>query len=256
MKDRLQQLLDEHEVLYGVLCRDPTIVQLELMAMTGYHVVWLDLEHCSLSNEHAARLGRTISHLGMVPLVRIPELARTHVQVLLDSGIEILALPDVRNVSEAAKFVQLGKYPPLGQRGVSSTTVNLDYSLTDPANAFRTSNVATRLLAMIESDQGFEALDAILDINGIDMITVGPADWAAQSGLYGDASKKQLAPKIEHVFRAAAAAGKITVHNVSDASDVRRCRDLGIRIMMVGVDVSLHRKVLAETLGNLKDGPG
>ena len=224
--------------------------------MTGYHVVWLDLEHCALSNEHAAQLGRTISHLGMVPLVRIPELARTHIQVFLDGGIEILALPDVRNVAEAEKFVQLGKFPPLGQRGVSSTTVNLDYSLTDPEKAFRTSNIATRLMAMVESDQGFDALDAILITNGIDMITVGPADWAAQSGLYGEESKKQLAPKIEHVFRTAAAADKITVHSVSDASGVRRCRDWGVRILMVGVDVSLHRKVLAETLGNLKDGRG
>ena len=39
MQDRLQQLLDEHDHLFGVICRDATVVQLELLALAGYHVV-------------------------------------------------------------------------------------------------------------------------------------------------------------------------------------------------------------------------
>ena len=252
MHDQLQRLLDEHDILYGVLCRDPTLIQLELMALAGYHLVWLDLEHCSLTNDDAVRLGRTIAHLGMVSLVRIPELARTHVQVLLDGGINIVNLPDVRSAAQVSQFVQLGKYPPLGQRGVSSTTANLDYSLTNTEQAFRAANAATRLMVLIESDQGFDALDAILNVEGLDMISVGPGDWAAQSGLHGEQAKRELAPKIEHVFRAAAEAGKLTVHMVADAEGVRRCRDWGVRIMLAGVDINMHRKALTESLQKLQ----
>ena len=253
MKDRFQQLLDENEILYGLLCRDPTTIQLELMALAGYHVVWLDLEHAPLTNEHAVELGRTISHLGMVPLVRIPELARTHVQVLLDGGICILNLPDVRSAGQAAEFVRLGKYPPLGKRGVSTTTANLDYVLKDPQKDLAAANSATRLMVMIESDQGYSDLDAILDIEGLDMITVGPSDWSVQSGCYDVVAKQHLAEKIEHVFKAATKAGKITVHNVSDVAGVRQCRDWGVRVMMVGVDVHVQRKALADTLDALRN---
>ena len=91
MIDRLAQLLREHDRLFVMICRDATPTDVELMAQAGYHVVWLDLEHSPQPISDAVRLGRTVSHLGMVPLVRVPEMSRSHVQVLLDAGIEIIA---------------------------------------------------------------------------------------------------------------------------------------------------------------------
>ena len=99
------------------------------MAQAGYHVVWLDLEHSHQSDEEAIHLSRTIAHLGMVPLVRIPELSRTHVQRLLDGGIEIITLPMVKDAAQATELVHLGKYPPIGRRGISSSTPRTGYTL-------------------------------------------------------------------------------------------------------------------------------
>ena len=198
-------------------------------------------------------MARTIVHLGMVPLVRIPELTRTHVQVLLDGGIEILVLPDVRGADQAAEFVRLGKYPPLGQRGVCSSSANFNYHLRDPQQDFTAANSATRLMVMIESDEGYDALDATLDVEGVDMVTVGAADWAADSGLYGDAAKSHLAPKIEHVVKASAAAGRMTAMGVFDVDNVARSRNLGVRIIFVGVDVNLQRDMLTDTLGRFRN---
>ncbi len=253
MQDRLQQLLDEHDHLFGVICRDATVVQLELLALAGYHVVYLDLEHGSQSNAEAVQLARTIIHLGMVPLVRIPELSRTHVQVLLDGGVEILTLPNVRTAQQAADFVQLGKYPPLGERGLCSSSANFNYQLRDPEQELPALNKATRLSVMIESDQGYEALDSILDVEGIDIVTVGAADWGAASGLYGAAAKAQLGPKVEHVLTAAAKAGRMTSLGVFDSSNLDRYCDLGVRIFFVGVDVNLKRDVLADTLDRFRN---
>ena len=253
MQDRLKELLDKHDHLFGVICRDTTMVELELMALAGYHVVWLDLEHGPQSNAEAVRLARTITHLGMVPLVRIPELSRTHVQVLLDGGIQILTLPDVRTAQQAAAFVQLGKYPPVGRRGVSSSSANFDYHLRDPVQDFRASNEATRLMVMIESDQGYEELDAMLNVDGVDMVTIGAADWAADSGLDSATAKTQLAPKIEGVLVAAAQAGKITAMGVFDPNEVSHYRELGVRVIFVGVDVNLKRQTLVDTLGRFRD---
>ena len=256
MKDRLKELLEEHDHLYGVICRDTTIVELELMAQAGYHVVWLDLEHGTQSNTEAIRVSRTITHLGMVPMVRMPELSRSHVQVLADGGIQILNLPDVRTPEQAETFVHLGKYPPVGGRGVCSSSVNFDYHLADPVQDLVDSNDATRLMVMIESDPGYEALDSILSVDGIDMLTIGPADWAASSGLDSVTAKAQLAPKIEHVLEAAAQAGKITAMGAFDPNSVSRYLELGVRIIFVGVDVNMKRKMLIDTLGRFHDEEG
>ena len=142
------------------------------------------------------RLGRTATHLGMVPLVRMPELSRTQVQRLLDGGIQVLALPDVRTAEEAARFVQMGKYPPVGRRGVSSSSAGTAYTMgADPKQTLREVNEATHLMLMIESDEAYESLDEILAVDGIDMVTVGPMDWSVSLGLFGD--EAQDAPDAE-----------------------------------------------------------
>ena len=149
--------------------------------------------------------------------------------------------------------MQLGKYPPLGERGVCSSSANFDYHLRDPVQDLSTSNDATRLMVMIESDQGYEELDAILSVEGIDMLTIGPADWAAHSALESATAKTQLAPKIEGVLKAAAQAGKVTSMGVFDSNDASRYRELGVRVFFVGVDVNLKRRTLVDTLGRFRD---
>jgi 2-keto-3-deoxy-L-rhamnonate aldolase RhmA len=247
--DRLGELLDRHQVLFGVICRDPTLIDIELLAQTGYHIVWIDLEHGSLDPVEMMRLSRTITHLGMLPLVRIIELSRSHVQSLLDGGFQAVVLPNVTDANQAAEFVRLGKYPPLGARGLSSTSAGSNYTLgDDPQKTLALANQAAHLMAMFESDQGFAQMDQILQIDGIDLITVGPNDWAASLGLFGQKGKAQLAAKIDQVVVAAVAAGKIVVMGVSSPQEAEHFVNLGARALFLGVDVALKRKVFTETL--------
>ncbi len=254
MSGRFRELLKTHDVLYGVICRDTTMTELELMAQIGYSVIFLDLEHSPQSTAEVLRLGRTISHLGMVPLVRIPELSRTHVQCLLDGGIEILTLPDVKNAAQASRLVQLGKFPPLGERGVSTSSAGTRFALgTDPQRALREANERTSLMVMIESDEGYEALDDILKVEGIDLVTVGEMDWSVSLGLFGPEAKQVLAPKIERVLTAAHRSGKILAMGGGRPQQAALYRKLGVRLFFVGVDVNLKRKMLSESLSGFKE---
>ena len=112
MADRLTQLLDENQLLYGMLCRDATLTDLELIAQAGYHIVWIDMEHAPYNPAETVRFCRTIIHLGMVPMVRIAELTKTHVQMLLDGGVQILLMPHIEDDRGAAELVRLSKFPP------------------------------------------------------------------------------------------------------------------------------------------------
>ncbi len=253
MNDRLGELLAANDVLYCMLCRDATAIDIELYAQEGYHIVWLDLEHSAQSTDEVLRLGRTVSHLGMVPLVRVLELSRTHLQRLLDGGIPIVNLPDIRSADEARELVRLGKYPPMGGRGASSTSAGTGYRLgADPQETLRQTNLATHMMTMIESDEGYGNLDEILAVDGIDILTVGPSDWSIGLGLFGQAASDHLAPKIDHVFRAAHAAGKTTVMGVGSAEQVRHYYDLGVRVFSIGADVSVKRRAYAEAIAPLK----
>ena len=252
LTDRLGELLAENDVLYGLTCRDLTHTDLELMAQVGYHIVWIDLEHGPQSNVEALALARTASHLGIVPLVRIVEMSRTHVQGLLDGGVEALVLPDIRTADEAARFVELGKYPPMGQRGVSSTSAGTGFRLgADPLETLKEANGATRLMVMFESDEGYENRDDIMDVAGVDLATVGPMDWSVGLGLAPGEAKPLLEPKIEAVLESVAKAGKMATMSVTSSDEMRRYRDRGVRVFFLGVDISLKRQGLEETLARV-----
>ena len=258
MKDRLGELLHENDVLYGLICRDATLTDVELMAQEGYHIVWLDLEHGPQSTEEAIRLSRTILHLGMVPLVRIVELSRTHVQRLLDGGVRVLTLPDIRSADQAAELARLGKYPPLGERGVSSTSGGTDFSIgPDPQRTLRETNESTHLMVMFESDEGLASLDAILDVESVDMVTIGPMDWSVSLGMFGAEAQAHMAPKIETVLTSGSRAGKITAMGATASPEqTKRYRELGARIFFIGVDIALKREALAETKARFQEGLG
>ncbi len=256
MEDRLGDLLRENDVLYGLTCRDATATDIELMAQAGYHVVWIDLEHGPQSAAKAISLGRMATHLGMIALVRILELSRTHVQRLLDGGIQMLNLPDVSDAEEAAEFVRLGKYPPLGQRGVSSTSAGTGFSLgADPRRVLERANETTRLMVMFEGDRAYENRESILAVDGIDVVTVGPMDWSIGLGLFGQEADAYLAPKIDNLLEDIRDAGKTATMSVSSPEAAMRYRKMGVRIFFLGVDVAMKREMLAGAIRPFKPQP-
>ncbi len=254
MEDRLGTLLAENDVLYGVICRDATPVDIELFAQAGYHFIWLDLEHSPQSPAEVMRLCRQIMHMGMVPQIRIVELIRTHMQQLLDGGAQIITLPDVRTVAEAQKLVAMGKYPPVGQRGVSTCAAGTDYTMgDDPQQTLALANQAVHLMVMFESDEGYERLDDILAVPGYDLANIGPMDWGVNLGLFGAAAKEHLGPKIEHVIKASVAAGKTMAMAAMDADQAKAYVDLGVRMLMIGVDVAAKRKMWMDQIEKIRN---
>ena len=253
MNDRLGELLQEHSVLYSVLCRDITPTDIELYAQAGYHLIWLDLEHSAQSTTEALLLGRLITHLGMVPLARILELTRTHIQRLLDGGIQVITLPDVRNEQQARDLVRLGKFPPVGERGVSSNTAGVDFNLgSNPAATLQSANEATHLMALCESDEGYANREEIIGVEGIDIFGVGPSDWATGLGLFGKDAEEHLTPRIENIIRAIRQAGKICIMGASTAEQAGYYRDLGAQILMVGGDITIKRQAYFSALTSLR----
>ena len=106
---------------------------------------------------------------------------------------------------------------------------------------------------MFESDEGYEALDAILGVEGIDMVGVGRQDWAVGLGLYGDRAESDLGPKIETVYGSASRARKTISVSVSSPDEASHYVDLGARVFFLGVDVTIKRRALAETIAPFKD---
>jgi 2-keto-3-deoxy-L-rhamnonate aldolase RhmA len=245
MTDRLKELLDQHDILYGIICRDPTMIELELIAQAGYHLVWVDLQHGAFSVPDVIRTSRTISHLGMFPLVRVGELLQSEMQRLLDGGVKCLLLPLIRDAAMTEQFVRFTKFPPVGELSVGSCGTGTDYTLSDNTETtLQQFNEQMHLMVQFECDRSLANLDSILQVNGIDMVTIGPLDWAVGLGLSNEAANPTVAKKADEVLIAANQAGKITAMGISSAQQADHYSKLGVRLLFVGVDIALKRKAL------------
>ena len=79
---------------------------------------------------------------------------------------------------------RFAKYPPRGIRGVGGERAT-DWGLSLKEYT-QTANEQTLVFPLIETIEGGEALDAILDVPGVDGIFFGPADYSSSCGHVGE----------------------------------------------------------------------
>jgi len=249
MTDRLSDLLHAHPVLFGVLCRDATATELELMRAAGYDAVWFDLEHGGQGMSGVIALARTARLLGLASFVRVPDLAKASVQPLLDAGVDALILPDIEGAAQARSFVRLCRFPPLGRRGASSSTPWVDYAgASDAAKRIAAGDDGVHLAVQFESEEAFREIDDILAVDGIDMVTVGPLDWRVRA----PRDVASVGEHVETVLRRTVKSGKVAVVAVEDPAIAARYRAAGARIVFVGIDVGLRRQMYADALARFR----
>ena len=114
----------------------------------------------------------------------------------LDAGFSGVICPLVNSAEDALRLVQSTRYAPLGSRSFGPTRANMVYGT---GNA-KAANAAVMVLAMIETRQALDNLDAILAVEGIDGVYVGPSDLGLSLG-----NEPTLAPTAPLVLQAIAA---------------------------------------------------
>jgi 2-keto-3-deoxy-L-rhamnonate aldolase RhmA len=121
-------------------------------------------------------------------------------------------------VEEARRAVASTKYPPQGFRGIASVRGG-KYGL--DTGYLKEANDQVMVFLQVETKEAVKAIDAILDVPGIDVCFVGPNDLAADLGHTGELSHPEVVAAIDKVDRAAKAR-KIPLGTVSRGWDAAR----------------------------------
>ena len=89
----------------------------------------------------------------------------------------------------AKKVVEASRYRPIGMRGLSFSTRAAQYTIKDKNEHLRDSITKQLVTVQIESKEAVENLEEIGEIEGIDVLFLGPGDlsnslwstWSSQS---------------------------------------------------------------------------
>ncbi|NQX28063.1 4-hydroxy-2-oxovalerate aldolase [Microbacteriaceae bacterium VKM Ac-2854] len=184
----------------------PNIAGLEIVAQAGYATVIFDAEH---GNFDLADLNRTIPFakaLGLTVLIKVYAPERAPIQQALDFGADGVIIPHILDATHAAAVCSFAKLPPLGDRSLAGGRT-MSYRGFD-ANWSAAQDRATLCLPMVEDPAALDDVDAILALDTVDGIFIGPGDLFARRGGGGYRITVFEENTLRALGRAARAAGK------------------------------------------------
>ncbi|HEX2949225.1 MAG TPA: aldolase/citrate lyase family protein [Armatimonadota bacterium] len=209
----------------------------EVLATAGFDWIGIDMEHTDIDTAGFAALARGLSGRGPVPLARVRENDTLAIRQVLDLGAQGVIVPLVHTAEEAEHAVQAAKYPPRGVRGFCFSRMN-NWGVDFDAYA-TTANENVAVVVMIESRQGVENIDAILAVDGVDGVFIGPYDLSGSYGVPGQTTHTLVQAGCRRVLDACAGAGKAAgLHVViPTAANIRQAIADGYTFLALGVDI-------------------
>lgn len=185
------------ETLAGAWCAlaDANVVE----ALTHLDLDWLmlDAEHGFARADACAELLRAAQAGGCAALVRVPNLDPSLIGRALDLGADGIMVPRIHSATAARLAVAACYYPPRGTRGVGPVRA-AGYGTDRDYLAQANRRVAP--LLQIESREGVENIDEILEVSRIGAVFIGPNDLAASLGHFADLRHGEVEEAIQHVL--------------------------------------------------------
>ncbi|RPH27791.1 2,4-dihydroxyhept-2-ene-1,7-dioic acid aldolase [Buttiauxella warmboldiae] len=166
----------------------PSGYSAEIAGHQGYDSVTVDMQHGMIDFASALSMLQAISATPATPLARVNSNEPAQIMRLLDAGAWGIICPMISTARQAQQFVAACRYPPLGNRSFGPARALLYGGKDYPQHA----NEEILTLAMIETREGLNNLDAILDTHGLDGIFIGPNDLSL--ALTGSASAESQHP--------------------------------------------------------------
>jgi 2-keto-3-deoxy-L-rhamnonate aldolase RhmA len=234
------------------MVRNPAI--LSLMRSAGLDFARVDMEHTALTIEHIADLAVLSRALDFPIAVRPPHANREWITRLLDVGVWNLHCPQVENAAHAREVVNASRYAPMGLRGNGGLSAATGFDHTVPLMERRThANRQVFVTVMFETARAFDDLDAIAAMEGIDALTIGPADLAQDLGVAGKPEQGRVLD--EHRDRILAAArkhGKVAAMLVGSFEEMQKWKEAGVTLLAYSSDADILYSGYATAMKRIK----
>ncbi len=224
-----------------------------IAAEAGAEFIVFDMEHSGWSMETIRMLMATTPH-PTVPMVRIPAAEYHFVARALDMGAMGIMVPMVESIAQAELLARSAKYPPAGRRGTAFGVAHDDYKSGDIVETMRSANEEQILIAQIESRAGLENVDAIADVEGIDVLWIGHYDLTTSLGIPGQFGHPTFKEAVARISKACRDHGKIGGFMAADVENAKWMLAQGFRMQAFGGDLSLYGRALAAGLTAVREG--
>ncbi|CAN5744121.1 2-dehydro-3-deoxyglucarate aldolase [soil metagenome] len=222
----IRQRVLARETTFGAFLVIDSPATVEICARSGLDWVLIDLEHGMASEAGLVPLLMATSGTPAAALVRVESGARPRVGRVLDMGAEGVMVPQIHSAAEARSVARWLRTQPGGERGVALFTRGMDYGGRGHDGA-ATRHEDLLGIVQIESTAALAAVDEMAEVEGVDVLFVGPTDLSHALGIPGRIEAPVYDEAIRRVAGVARNAGKAAGVLVWRPEDTARYAELG-----------------------------
>jgi 4-hydroxy-2-oxoheptanedioate aldolase len=216
--NKLKAKVKRGEKAWGVAFKFKSLSMVELAAQLGFDYIFLEGEHGALSLQDIEEMCIVADALGLGTVARVPNLDRDTILQFLDRGVMGIRGPHIATREAAEALVSACKFAPQGIRSFSTGRA-AEYSKPDDILAYMArANEEVMTIALIEDEEGLHNLPEILEVEGLDVVAIGPYDLAQSMGEPSPA-RPRVADAIKRGVEQIRASGRIRERDWMDRID-------------------------------------
>jgi 4-hydroxy-2-oxoheptanedioate aldolase len=240
----LREVLTSGQPSIGGWCVMPGSFSAEVMARAAFDWVCIDLQHGLIGYQEMLGMLQAVAVAAVPAVVRVPWNDPAWIMKALDAGAAGVIVPMVNSPEEAAAAVGACRYPPTGYRSWGPTRAALGVPDFSPELA----NRAVICAVMVETVPALERLGEIVSVPGVDVVFIGPSDFAISMGFAPRSDDKEHRRRLEEVPGVCRKHGVVAGIACGSLELLGRWRQAGYTMLAAPSDMVLLRQAATAML--------
>ena len=228
---------------------DPAVT--ELAALAGFDCVWLDMEHVPHTDTDILNHIRAAKMHDMDTLVRVKRGSYSDMIHPLEMDASGIMVPHLMSFEEAKEIVYYTKFHPVGRRPLDGGYADGAYCMLPPDEYIKQANKERFVVVQIEDPEPLDELEEIAQLDGIDMLFFGAADFSQGIGTPAQWDNPKIAETRKRVAEVARKYGKFA-GIPGGASQFDELANMGYQFISVGADVYGLGEYLKQIVADIK----
>jgi 2-keto-3-deoxy-L-rhamnonate aldolase RhmA len=240
--NKLRKLLDEGKPSLGTRVNTIWPSVAEVLGHTGaFDYVEFLAEYAPFDLDGLDNFCRAAELYDMSPIIKIDQEPRGFMaQRSIGAGFQGILFADCRTVEDVRQCVRIVR-PETPQDGGIHGVGARRFAYMGQAGSPEYVQTLRDIIVMImiEKHSAVEQLEAILSVDGIDMIQWGPSDYSMSIGRPGERTAPEVKAVERRVFETALKMGVQPRAEIGSVDQAKYYLDLGVRHFCLGTDLSI-----------------
>lgn len=250
----LKEIIRRGDIALGTCLYSFSPALIELAGFCG-------LDFCRIDNEHAWRQDQSTEEVlrggllaGLVPLLRVDRDNPYLIRKALEAGAGGVIIPHAKGKDDVQRMVEAAKFPPSGKRGYGGLCLSGKWGVDAGEDWMQWCNREQLVIPMIEDEEALKEIDSIMELDGVDGVFFGPADFSISAGVRLQTEHEKVVSAVKKTVEAAEKYKKFVIYPIGfpQWEQVERVKELGVHAIEFGHDVSILKSVWQKSIRSFR----